>query len=126
LKYESDRGHRGEEEGGRSSLKNTTIEKILKVRDTFYQAAGIGAALVTVGGIAHYVIKYEVQRELAASRPAYEEKAPANNKFTIVFEGHQKPRCGGDIEKTVPQIDEKGELMALSVFCKPKATEPAQ
>jgi hypothetical protein len=55
-----------------------------------------------------------------------EETASAINGFTLVYKDQKQPNCIGDVEKTVPQINKKGDVTGMVIYCKPVAAEPAK
>jgi hypothetical protein len=103
-------------------------EKVLK----HTSLAGAVTSLVAGSGLFYMMIDkgLEEKRQLEFQSPSVEtaqtEAASTNSKITIVYEGQKEPRCAGDVERTVPQINKGGEVTGLTVYCKPEEVQPAK
>lgn len=123
MKHESDIGFSTPEEV-------EFARKVEKVRPYTSLAGALLGAGLTVGVIYWAIDKTLEQRELDRKSPLVEtgqtDIATTNRKITIAYEGQREPRCAGDIERTVPQINKRGEVTGLTVYCKPEAAVPAK
>jgi hypothetical protein len=80
----------------------------------------LGTALTSVVVMAALDIKKGQQKESIVPESFHTDVVPADNGFTVVYKNQKQPNCIGEIEKTVPQVNEKGEVTGMTVFCKPE------
>jgi hypothetical protein len=111
------------EEVGQSTQKDSITREIFQGL-TFF-AAGIFVA--ELGSLLYRTDqRIKKEQEFVPPQGAHEELAPVANRFALVYEGQNQPRCAGDIEKVVLLKNAAGELRGLNVICKPEAAEPAK
>jgi hypothetical protein len=89
-------------------------------------ALGVTFAVIAAGSIIIGGIKEGQERKkLVEPHLSQGDYMETSNNFITVYKGQEKSQCAGDVEKTIPLL-ENGQVKGLVIYCKPEAGVPAK